>query len=46
MKNEIRVIANLSIKGMDVIKRCYSGGYRSFTHYNARWTERTQNCTT
>jgi len=26
MKNEIKVIANLPIKGMDVIKRCYSGG--------------------
>lgn len=42
MKNEIKVIANLPIKGMDVIKRCYSGGgYFSFTHYNARWTKRT-----
>ena len=26
MKNEIKVVANLPIKGMDVIKRCYSGG--------------------
>lgn len=26
MKSEIKVIANLPIKGMDVIKRCYSGG--------------------
>lgn len=41
MKNEIKVVANLPIKGMDVIKRCYSGGYFSFAHYNARWTKRT-----
>ena len=26
MKNEIKVVANLPIKGMDVIKRCYSWG--------------------
>ena len=24
--NQIKVIANLPIKGMDAIKRCYSGG--------------------
>ncbi len=40
MKNEIKVITNLPIKGMDVIKRCYSGGYFSFAHYNARWAKR------
>ena len=40
--NQIKVIANLPIKGMDVIKRCYSGGgYCSYSQHNARWFERT-----
>lgn len=43
MKNEINVVTNLLIKGMDVIKRVYSGGGgdRSYTQHHARRVKRT-----
>lgn len=42
MRNEIKVIGIMPIKGMDVIKRIYSGGQRSYTKYNARRVKRTK----